>query len=293
MIKSMTGYGKAETKRDGYTVTAEIKTVNHRYSNIYLHTPGFLSALDIPINKMIKNKLNRGRIDLYLKVEEDITEGSYDPQVNIELAKRYYEELSILQKNLGFNENITLNSLISLPEVLKVKEAEKNSEVLHEIVLESVEKSLDSLIEMRTLEGEELYRDFIECLKTIESECQQIDEISPQVLDGYKSRMRERLQELLEDQVVDEYRLAMEIAIIAEKSSVNEEIVRLRSHLEQFRSTLKLDEPVGRKLDFIAQEMYREANTIGSKVIDSGMLNSVVNMKCEIDKIREQIQNIE
>ncbi|MCK4259199.1 MAG: YicC family protein [Halanaerobiales bacterium] len=293
MIKSMTGYGKAETTRDGFTVTAEFKTVNHRYSNIYLHTPSFLSALELSLNKMIKSKVSRGRIDLYLKVEDVITEGAYEPVINIELAKKYYNELKSLKESLDLNEDVTLDYLVSLPQVLKVKEAEKDTEVLHGIVLETVEKSLDFLLEMRTIEGEELYQDFIQCLVLIEKECHHIEEVAPKVIEEHKSKIRDRLQELLEDKVVDEYRLAMEIAILADKSSINEELVRLRSHIEQFHSNLTLEEPVGRKLDFIAQEMFREANTIGSKVIDSDMLNSVVNMKSEIDKIREQIQNIE
>lgn len=293
MIKSMTGYGKGETKRDGYHITVELKTVNHRYTNIYIHIPGYLSELESTLHKMLKDKIDRGRVDLYLNIEEDITEGRYEPQLNLELAKRYYADMKILQETLGITQDVDINTLVTLPEVLKVKQAEENEELLHEIIIETLGKSLDSLLQMRSHEGEELYRDLIQRLDVIEAQVEEITMREPRVIEEYRTRMRDRLKELLEDKVVDENRLAMEIAILAERSSINEELVRLRSHLGQFRMNLAKDEPVGRKLDFIAQEMYREANTIGSKAIDSEVVNSVVAVKSEVDKIREQIQNVE
>ncbi|AZR72977.1 YicC family protein [Anoxybacter fermentans] len=293
MIKSMTGYGKGETKRDGYHVIAEIKTVNHRYSNIYLHIPNYLLALESTLIKMIKDKIDRGRVDLYLKIEEDVTEGRYTPQLNFELAKSYYTELKKLQKTLDFDQNLSMDTLISLPEVLKLKEVEHDEEILHGIIIETIEKSLDSLLQMRIHEGEELYRDLVLRLDSIEKEMDAIKEREPKVLEEYKERMRNRVNEFLEDKIVDEERLAMEIAILTERSCINEELVRLKSHIGQFRLNLEKGGAVGRKLDFIAQEMYREANTIGSKSPDAVISNHVVNIKSEIDKIREQIQNIE
>ncbi len=293
MIKSMTGYGIGETKRDGYHITAELKTVNHRYSNIYLHMPGHLLSLESTLQKMLKEKLDRGRIDLYLKIEEDEVEGAYIPKINHELAKSYYNELTVLQNNLGFAEELKIETLISLPEVLKVKEADQNEEILHDLIVETVKKSLDSLLEMRVHEGTELCYDLIQRLDIIEREVEQIKLRAPQILEEYKARMRDRINEILDDMSIDDDRLAMEVAILAERSCINEELVRLMSHLGQFRKNLDSTEAVGRKLDFIAQEMYRETNTIGSKANDSVISNYVVNMKSEIDKIREQIQNIE
>lgn len=294
MIKSMTGYGKGETNRDGYRASAEIKTVNHRYTNVYLHMPGYLSALETSLQKLIKGKVDRGRIDLYLKIEEDASEILRRiPEINHELVQRYHEEFKSMQDHLGYEQGVSLDTLITLPDVINLKEAEQDEEILHDIILETVNKSLDSLLQMRLHEGEELARDLQGRLERIEEELAYIKEREPQALEEYKNRMRERIKELLEDKVVDEYRLAMEIAVLAERTSINEEVVRLKSHLGQFGLTLKKDEAIGRKLDFIAQEMYREANTIGSKTIDPTITNAVVNIKSEIDKIREQVQNIE
>lgn len=293
MIRSMTGYGKGETKRDNYQVIVEIKTVNHRYSNIYLHMSGHLLALESTLHKTIREKINRGRVDLYLKIEEDITTGAYLPEINEELATSYYNKLNILKDKLNIKQELNLATLVSLPEVLSLKEVNEDEKVLHQIIIETVKKSLDSLITMRTHEGEELYNDFLSRLEKIESNLLKIAEREPQVIEEYKSRMRQRINDLLQDAVVEEDRLALEVAVLAEKSCINEEIVRLKSHIGQFRMNLNKSEPVGRKLDFIAQEMYRETNTIGSKSIDAIISSDVVNIKSEIDKIREQIQNIE
>lgn len=293
MLKSMTGYGKGETKRDGYHITAELKTVNHRYSNIYIHIPGYLSALESTLHKLVKDKVDRGRVDLYLNIDEDTTEVRHEPQINVQLARRYYTELKALQETLGIDQEVSIDTLVHLPEVLKVKEAEEDEELLYGLVTETVEKALESLLQMRTHEGEELQRDLVQRLDMIEREVGEIATREPRVIEEFRTRMRDRLRELMEDKIVDETRLAMEIAILAERSSINEELVRLRSHIGQFRLNMTKDEPVGRKLDFIAQEMYREANTIGSKAIDSEIVNCVVTIKSEVDKIREQIQNVE
>lgn len=293
MLKSMTGYGKGETKRDGYHITAELKTVNHRYSNIYIHIPGYLSALESTLHKLVKDKVDRGRVDLYLNIDEDTTEVRHEPQINVQLARRYYIELKALQETLGIDQEVSIDTLVHLPEVLKVKEAEEDEELLYGLVTETVEKALESLLQMRTHEGEELQRDLVQRLDMIEREVGEIATREPRVIEEFRTRMRDRLRELMEDKIVDETRLAMEIAILAERSSINEELVRLRSHIGQFRLNMTKDEPVGRKLDFIAQEMYREANTIGSKAIDSEIVNCVVTIKSEVDKIREQIQNVE
>lgn len=293
MLKSMTGYGKGETKRDGYHITSELKTVNHRYSNIYIHIPGYLSALESTLHKLVKDRIDRGRVDLYLNIEEDITESRHEPQINVELARRYYTELKALQESIGMDQEVSIDTLVHLPEVLKVKEAEEDEELLHGLIIETVMKALESLLQMRTHEGEELQRDLVQRLDVIEREVGEITMREPRVIEEFRTRMRERLKDLMEDKVVDETRLAMEIAILAERSSINEELVRLRSHLGQFRMNMVKDEPVGRKLDFIAQEMYREANTIGSKAIDAEIVNCVVTIKSEVDKIREQIQNVE
>lgn len=293
MIKSMTGYGKGETKRDGYHITVEIKTINHKYTNIYLHIPACLSALESDIQRMVKDKIDRGRVDLYLYIEQDTADERREPQVNLTLAKRYFNELQELQLVLGLEGSVSIDRLVTLPEVLKVKEAEQDEEVLFSVVTETVEKALDSLLQMRTLEGREIYRDMVQRLELIHNQVEEIAQREPAVILEYKNRMRERLRELLEDKVVDENRLAMEIAMLAERSGITEELVRLRSHLGQFRSNIEKDEAVGRKLDFIAQEMYREANTIGSKAIDAEIINFVVVIKSEVDKIREQVQNVE
>lgn len=293
MIKSMTGYGIGETKRDGYHIIAELKTVNHRYSNIYLHIPGYLLSLEATLQRLLKKRLDRGRIDLYLKVEKDVETEAYLPQINLQLAKSYFNQLKVLEESLGFSQGVTIDTLVSLPEVLQLEERLPDEEILHELIMETVEKSLDSLIEMRCHEGGELREDLVHRLDKIQSELKEIEERSPQVIVEYSLRLRERLEEILEETPIDEDRLAMELGIIAERSCINEEVVRLKSHLGQFSLNLEKTEAVGRKLDFIAQEMYREVNTIGAKSNDSLLANHVVNIKSEIDKIREQVQNIE
>lgn len=293
MIKSMTGYGIGETKRDGYHITAELKTVNHRYSNVYLHIPGYLLSLESTLQKLLKQRLDRGRIDLYLKIEEELKEGAYLPQINYQLAKSYFDQLKILEESLGFERGVTIDTLISLPQVLKLEERVADEKILHQLIIETVEKSLDTLIQMRLHEGDQLYQDLVQRLDKITAELEQIEARSPVVIAEYSLRLHERLQEILEYTPIDQDRLAMELGIIAERSCINEEVVRLKSHLGQFKLNLEKREAVGRKLDFIAQEMYREVNTIGAKANDSLITTNVVNIKSEIDKIREQVQNIE
>lgn len=293
MLRSMTGYGKGQVKKDGYDVIAEIKTVNHKYTNIYLHMPNYLMALESDLKKLIKDEVSRGRIDLYLQIDEEEREERYTPQINMELAENYYNEIKKLEENLDFSQSLSIDKLISLPEVLKVKEVEQDEETLYNVIKEAVNESLRTLVEMREEEGRELCKDLIQRLDLIEEEVEKIKGREKASLEEHKERLEKRVNDLLEENKLDEERLAMEIAILAEKSGINEELVRLKSHLSQFRSNLDVEGPIGRKLDFIAQEMHREANTIGSKAIDAEISSSVVNIKGEIDKIREQIQNVE
>lgn len=293
MIKSMTSFGRAQGEEGkGYLFSIEMKSVNNRYLDLNIRMPKFMISLEEEIRKIINTKLNRGKVDVFINYK------SYDkalamPKFNLEVAKGYYNCLNELQKEFNIENDITVSKLANFPEVLTLEEEEENlDEVLKEIK-PLIETSLDKMLEMRIREGEKLKEDILVKLNDIEEKVKIIEGFADDLPKTYKQRLEERLSELTKGLNVDEERIAVEVAIFADKVAIDEEVIRLRSHIGQMRKTLNLEEPVGRKLDFIVQEMNRETNTIGSKANDINITNTVIDIKNLIEKIREQVQNIE
>ena len=293
MIKSMTSFGRAQGEEGkGYLFSIEMKSVNNRYLDLNIRMPKFMISLEEEIRKMINTRLNRGKVDVFINYKS-YDKASAMPKLNLEVAKGYYNCLNELQKEFNIENDITVSKLANFPEVLTLEEKEENlDEVLKEIK-PLIETSLDKMLEMRIREGEKLKEDILIKLDAIEEKVKIIENFAEDLPKTYKQRLEERLSELTKGLNVDEERIAVEVAIFADKVAIDEEVIRLKSHIGQMRKTLNLEEPVGRKLDFIVQEMNRETNTIGSKANDINITNIVIDIKNLIEKIREQVQNIE
>lgn len=293
MIKSMTSFGRAQGEEGkGYLFSIEMKSVNNRYLDLNIRMPKFMISLEEEIRKIINTKLNRGKVDVFINYKS-YEKASAMPKLNLEVAKGYYNCLNELQKEFNIENDITVSKLANFPEVLTLEEEEENlDEVLKEIK-PLIETSLDNMLEMRIREGEKLKEDILVKLNDIEEKVKIIEGFAEDLPKTYKQKLEERLSELTKGLNVDEERIAVEVAIFADKVAIDEEVIRLKSHIGQMRKTLNLEEPVGRKLDFIVQEMNRETNTIGSKANDINITNIVIDIKNLIEKIREQVQNIE
>ncbi|GAA0077995.1 YicC family protein [Clostridium sp. CTA-5] len=293
MTRSMTSFGRAQSQEGKeLCFSVEMKSVNHRYLDINIRMPKSMLALEEKIRSVINERLNRGKVDVFINYK-NYSKGNAEPILNSELAQKYYDCLRKVQQELNLVDDITTTKITSLPEVITLVEKEENLDDILNEIRPLIENSLDLMEEMRLKEGEKLKGDILKKLNIIEVYVEEIEEIADQIPKTYKQKLEERLKDMLIGVEVDESRIAQEVAILSDKAAVDEEIVRLRSHLSQVRQTLNLEEPVGRKLDFIIQEMNREVNTIGSKSTDIDMTNKVINIKNIIEKIREQVQNIE
>ncbi|MCX7711644.1 MAG: YicC family protein [Clostridia bacterium] len=292
MIKSMTGFGRGTSQAEGKEFTVEIKTVNHRYVDIFVKYPRQLSFLEDKVREVVGKSLSRGKIDVYISFE-DKGEDSKTVLLDEALAKAYISAIQNLKEKFGLNDDASVSLVSRFPDVLRVEKVETDEEKLWNLLKAALEGALESLIAMRLKEGKELRSSLLDKADYIESVLKTISQRSPEVVKEYKAKLENRIKELLDQQTVDENRIAMEVAIFADRCSIDEEIVRLGSHIGQLRDTLNSQQPVGRKLDFLVQEMNREINTIGSKANDLVITKSVIDLKSEIEKIREQIQNIE
>lgn len=293
MIRSMTGFGQAERTAGGYTVRAEIRTVNHRYSEISLRLPRELSYLEESLKQEIKRHVKRGRTDasVFLEREERI---SSEVELNWPAIDRYLAAANELSRRYGLAADLTVRELLELPDLWQRSESdEASSEGLEQLVQEAFTEAAQRLIAMREAEGSNLLADLVERLGTLRGHHGELVQRAPDVVNGYRDRLMQRLRELKEAIALDEQRMATEAAIFAERCNVDEELTRLASHFSQFAELLTSEEPSGRRLDFLIQEMNREVNTIGSKASDAAMSAIVVEMKAELEKIREQVQNIE
>jgi len=294
MIQSMTGYGRTEYVLNGRRYTVEIKSLNHRYLEISIRIPSVISALELEIKKKISGRLSRGRIELNVRMDSEysaINEGRYE--LNIPLIQNYYELLKRLREELGLKEKITLNMVAGFRDAFVLKEPDVDLSVICKELEMVLNKAIDALIEMRIKEGEIIYHDLILRKDLIMKSLDLIESRAPQVVLEYRKRLGERVKELTGGMVVDDLRLGQEVAIMAEKSDITEEIVRFKSHIIQFADLLKADDAVGRNMDFLIQEMIREINTIGSKSSDAEISRMVIDIKSELARIREQAQNIE
>lgn len=293
MVMSMTGYGKGEYENELYKFKVEIKSVNHRYIDISVKIPRQISYLEETIKKRIKEQLFRGKVDVYINLEY-LGESQIDIKIDNELAKSYYYALEGLMKSLNLNDNISLNNILNIPDIVKTKKREIDEESIWQVLNNSLNIALKNISYMREKEGEELKKDILIKLDSITEYVKFIEARSPEVVIEYKKKLNDRINELIDNNtILDKDRLNNEVAFFADKASIDEEIVRLKSHIKQLKIILEEDDSIGRKLDFLIQEFNREINTIGSKSSDVLITGYVVELKSEVEKIREQIQNIE
>jgi len=294
MVKSMTGFGRCETEINGRAITVEIKSVNHRYFEFSCRITRGYSFLEDKLKAFVNARVARGKIDMFVSVgaADDVP---CEVAVNHSLVSGYLNAMKEISDTYGVPNDASVVALSRFPDVLTVSKAALDEEQLTADVLTAAEAALNSFVAMRETEGARMKADILGRAETILAIVAEIEERSPQTVSEYESRLLERIRQTLENLSVevDEQRILTEVAVFADKVAVAEETVRLRSHLEQLRAFLSLDQPVGRKIDFIIQEMNREANTIGSKVQDAVLAHKVVDIKSEIEKIREQVQNIE
>lgn len=290
MIKSMTGYGRGEIKEKGYYITVEIKSLNHRFLDINCRMNKLLSGLEEKVREFVSKQIERGRIELNIGFEV------YERSINVieideNLLSEYLRVFTDVKSKFELEGFIKVSDLVYLPEVIKVKNDDLDLEEIWELLKLPLSEAINNLIDMRNKEGIKLYDDVVNRIDKISDIVKEIEDLSFVMVEDYRKRLEQRIRELGVD--IDPNRMAMEIAIIADKSCIAEEITRLKSHIIQFKDSLKEEGSIGKKLDFIVQEMNREANTIASKSIDYRISNKVIDLKNEIEKIREQVQNIE
>ncbi len=292
MIKSMTGFGRCEVQEGDRKITVEMKAVNHRYLDVTIKMPKKLNFFEAAIRSELKNYIQRGKVDVFITYE-DFTESNVCVKYNKELAAEYMAYLNKMAEDFSLDNDIRVSSLARFPEILTMEEQTIDEEELWQLLDKAVRGAAESFVETRIREGEHLRDDLIGKLSGMLENVDFITERSPQIVEEYRQKLTEKVRELLEDTKIDENRLLMEVTIFADKVCVDEELVRLRSHIETTKDTLIMGGSIGRKLDFIAQEMNREANTILSKSSDLEISNHAIELKTEIEKVREQIQNIE
>lgn len=292
MIKSMTGFGRAQETVDGMTVTVELKSVNHRYFEFTAKVPRTYGFLEEKLKSFLNARVSRGKMECYVSIE-NLEESDMEVVVNPSLAKGYVDALRTLSETLGLKEDYSAISIAKFPDVLTLRKAPADEEKIWNAVQKVTELAVERFVTMRETEGEKLRADILSKADTILEHVAFVESRSPQTVREYHEKLRQRMEELLENTQVDEQRLLTEAAIFADKVAVDEETVRLRSHISQLREFLNANEPIGRKLDFLVQEMNRESNTIGSKAQDVEIAKRVIAIKAEVEKIREQVQNIE
>ena len=291
-MKSMTGYGRAREASNEREIVVELRAVNHRYLDVNVKAPRGYGFLEEAIKKLAASKISRGKVDIYISVT-DLAAQETTITLNHELAQSYFDALVELRDKLHLHDDISVMSIAKMPDVLVSQRVEVDADALTASVSEVFNEAVKQFDEMRQIEGEKLADDIRNRMNTIKEIVEQVEIRSPERVTAYREKLEKRMNEILADSTVDEQRILTEAAIFADKTAVDEETVRLRSHLDQLDNMLKDSNPVGRKLDFLVQEMNREANTIGSKANDSILANYVIALKAEIEKIREQIQNIE
>jgi len=292
MIKSMTGYGREQSLINGRDILVEIRSVNHRYYEFSARTPRAYGYLEEKLKTLLNGKIARGKVEVCVSIfNNDGTDAQIE--VNKIVAKGYVDALDEANKELCLVNDLSLSHLIRLPDIFTVKKVIDDEEEIISAVNSVAEIALDKFISMREVEGEKMLNDIMGRLQFIEDTVTVIEKKSPEVTEAYRLKLYNKLMELLEDKNIDEQRILTETAVFSEKTAVDEETVRLRSHIDQFRTLLNSSEGVGRKLDFLVQEVNREVNTIGSKAQNLEITKMVVDLKSEIEKIREQIQNIE
>lgn len=291
-MHSMTGYGKGVSKRDGKTITIEIKTVNHRFLDCNIKLPRNFLFVEDRVKKAVSSAISRGHVDLYLTYEQSSTdEGAYT--VDLELANNYLTAVRQLENGTGLANDVTLSTLLRVGDIVTRQQSVEDEDLLAEMTLEAASEALVNLKVMREKEGQSQKAYIASKLGTIEACLDRIKEFAPKVVEDYRALLNARIAEVVEPSLVDKQRLATEVALYADHCAIDEEITRLSTHISNMRSLLEATEPVGRKMDFLVQEFNRETNTIGSKANDMRITKEVLAIKNEIEKMREQAANIE
>ncbi len=292
MIKSMTGFGRAEVTDENRKFTVEIKSVNHRYLDVGIKMPKKLNFFESAIRNLLKEYIERGKVDVFISYE-DYTEDNYALKYNEDIAAQYLAHLKAMSEKFGIENDVRVSTLSRYPEVFTMEEQSIDEKELWAVLERALRGAAEQFVQSRIVEGERLRSDLIEKLDGMLTYVDFIEERSPIILQEYRTRLEEKVKELLGDKQLDDARIATEVTIFADKICVDEETVRLRSHIQSTKDTLNAGGGIGRKLDFIAQEMNREANTILSKANDLKISDIGINLKTDIEKVREQIQNIE
>lgn len=292
MVRSMTGYGRARQERNGRNITVEVRSVNNRYLDCTVKMPRAYIFAEDAMKALVQKSISRGKVDVFVTVDA-VSADQTVVQVNEPLARSYYSALSRLQEMFSLEDELTSVTLAKFPDVLTVTKAEEDLEMISADICAVLEEALAAHRAMRSVEGEKLYQDIAGRADTIETVVAKVEERSPQTVAEYRARLESKMREVLQSTTIDEGRILTEAAIFADKIAVDEETVRLRSHLNQLEQMLTSGGPIGRKLDFLLQEFNRESNTIGSKGNDLEQARTVVELKAELEKIREQTQNIE
>lgn len=291
MVISMTGYGRGTIETEQFTVIVEVKSVNHRFLEFSIRMPKTLLVMEDKIKKKISEEISRGRVEVYVTIEGA---GQYEKKVVVDwpLLEEYMHSLKLIGEKYQLQDEISLKDILQCNDIITIEEKPTENDELAEALLNCLEIAIQQLKEMRIMEGEQLEKDLQEQLNVLKNKVEDMKEYAPLIVQQYANKLKKRMEELARGEI-DESRLVNEVAIFADKIDINEEITRLLSHIEQFLQALQLNVPIGRKLDFLVQEMNREVNTIGSKGNDSQIAREVVEMKSILEKLKEQVQNIE
>lgn len=292
MIKSMTGFGRSEIVKGNRKISVEIKSVNHRYLEVGIKMPKKLNVFESRMRDLLKKYATRGKIDIFINYEDD-SESQVNLKFNQNIADEYMAIFNNMSEKYNLKNDMTVGGLARFPEVITMDEVQEDEEELWHFIEEAMKAALEQFVNTRILEGENLKKDLLGKLDHMEELVAFVEKRSPEIMKEYRSKLESKVKELLGDTTIDESRIATEVIIYADKICVDEETVRLRSHIEHARKCLNEDGGIGRKMDFIAQEMNREANTTLSKANDIEISNAAIDLKTEIEKVREQIQNIE
>lgn len=293
MIRSMTGYGRGEHEADGKRYIAEIKTVNNRYKDVIVRSPKSLQGVEDDVRTLVSERIKRGRVEVSLQMIREGEGTEYELELNMPLVQSYLRLFSRLSEECGIKEKVRPDDLCQMKDVVVYKTEEVDLDQAKAAFRKAVETALDSCDLMRVKEGTAIKEDFIKRLGLIEDTIQEIKERSPLVVQEYQRKLHQRIEQMLQGVELDEARLAQEVAVFADRSDITEEVVRARSHLDQFRGIMSQEDAVGRKLEFLLQELNREVNTISSKSSDAFISAKSVELKAELEKLREQVQNVE
>ena len=292
MVRSMTGYGKGIAENSDARVTIEMKSVNHRYLDLNIKLPKKLNFLESTIRNKISESVFRGKVDVDITLNEH-SDACYQVTINDAIAQKYYDSISAMADKLGIDNDMKASSISRLPDVIELEEMEADEDSLKALVLEALDSCVAQFVDSRIAEGNRLETDLIAKMDEMLVLVDKLEARSPQIIEEYRARLKTKVAELLDDNHIDESRVAQEVVIYADKICIDEEMVRLKSHVSETKGVFELDKEVGRKLDFLAQELNREANTILSKSTDVEIADIGITLKTLIEKVREQIQNIE